>query len=211
MTSADFETAWSTEWSSTPIATVPTGEIRIRDRRLIIERWEGGDEAFVENEALFGGGPRRALVIRSSRQPNIALLVGQEGLELLRLDFELSAVSRLAELPRIDLESDAGYHVLQTSVRGGLMLLHWELGVLALDGLFELRWRQDLDWNHEIIHVDDDEMWFDYFYDSADGSQRSGIEPYGFAVATGRQLFDRRPPEGPMARKPPGWGGLAQP
>jgi hypothetical protein len=102
----------------------------------------------------------------------------------------------MAELPRVDLEPDAGYHLLQSSVRSGLFLLHWELDVLALDASFELRWRQDLEWNHEIIHLDDDEIWFDFFYDSLDGSQRIGVEPYGCSVVTGRHLFDRRPPDG---------------
>jgi hypothetical protein len=75
-----------------------------------------------------------------------------------------------------------------------MILLNWELGILALDPSFELRWRQDLVWNHQIVHLDDAEIWFDYFYDS--GSQRIGVEPYGFSVASGRQLFDRRPPDG---------------
>jgi hypothetical protein len=184
---------------------------RIRGHRLLIETWEGGKEVFIEDAQLFRDGPRRVFVIRSSMQANTAVLVGQEGSDLFKIDLEHLAASHMAELPRIDIEPDAGYHLLQTSERSGLILLHWELGILALDTSFQIRWRQDLDWNHEIIHIDDDEIWFDYFYDSEDGSQRIGTEPYGFAVATGRQLFDRRPPQGTMARKPLGWGGLAPP
>jgi hypothetical protein len=89
-------------------------------------------------------------------------------------------------------------------------LLHWELGVLALDRDLELLWRQDLRWNHEIIHLDVSEIWFDYLYDSENGLERIGVEPYGFSVLTGRQLFDRRPPDELMAQKPY-WGGRAQP
>jgi hypothetical protein len=113
--------------------------------------------------------------------------------ELLRLDLERPGVSRVAELPRVDLEPDASYHRLKVHVRGEMILLNWELGILALDASFELRWRQDLVWNHRIVHLDDGEIWFDYFYDSEDGSERIDVEPYGFSVATGRQLFGRMP------------------
>jgi hypothetical protein len=163
---------------------------------LLIERWEGGQEVFVGDSELFRDGPKRVLVIRPSMQPNVALVVGQEGSELLRLDLERPAASRMAELTRIDIEPDAGYHLLQTSERSGLILLHWELGILALDASFELRWRQDLDWNHRIVYVDDEEIWFDLFYEARDLPQRIGDEPYGFSVVTGRQLFDHRPPDG---------------
>jgi hypothetical protein len=197
MGSGGIEIAWFVGRSSSPIATVSAGEIRIRDRKIIVARWEGGEEVFVGHEELFGQwGPERALVIRSARQPNAAMLVGQEGSELLKLDLERPAVSRVAELPRVNLEPDAGYHRLKAHLRGEMILLNWELGILALDPSFELRWRQDLVWNHRIVHLDDGEIWFDYFYDSEDGSQQIGVEPYGFSVATGQQLFDRRPPDG---------------
>jgi hypothetical protein len=194
MDSGGIEIAWFLGRSSSAIAMVSAGEIRIRDRKIVVARSEGGEEVFVGHEELFGQGPERALVIRWSRQPNAAMLVGQEGSELLKVDLERPTVSRVAELPRIDLEPDAGYHRLKAHIRGGMILLNWELGILALDPSFELRWRQDLVWNHQIVHLDDAEIWFDYFYDS--GSQRIGVEPYGFSVASGRQLFDRRPPDG---------------
>ena len=183
--------------SSSSGARIKTSSAIRRDRKVVLARWEGGEDVLVGHEELFGqGGPERALVIRSSRQPNVAMLVGQEGSELLKLDLERPTVSRVAELPRIEGEPDAGYHRLKAHVRGEMILLNWELGILALDPSFELRWRQDLVWNHEIVHLDDGEIWFDYFYDSRDGSQRIGVEPYGFSVASGRQLFDRRPPDG---------------
>jgi hypothetical protein len=73
-------------------------------------------------------------------------------------------------------------------------LLHWELGVLGLGRSFELRWRQDLEWNHRVIHLDDNEIWFDLMYESNESSQRIGDQPWGFSTLDGRELFDRSPP-----------------
>jgi hypothetical protein len=69
-----------------------------------------------------------------------------------------------------------------------------ELGVLALDPSLDILWRHDLEWNHELIHVDDDEVWFDLLYEVEGLPQRIGERPWGFSLVDGRELFDESPP-----------------
>jgi hypothetical protein len=190
----DLEVSWINGSKPVLVESSEYEDVRVSDRSLFLRDWLGRDTLLWRSAELFGEGPERALVVRLSIRPNVALLVGEEGSELLRLDLDRPVVSRVAELPRVDLEPESGYHRLRLSVRGGLILLNWELGILALDPTLELCWRQDLDWNHQVVYIDDEEIWFDYFYDPEDGAQRMGVEPYGFAVATGAQLFDRKPP-----------------
>jgi len=73
------------------------------------------------------------------------------------------------------------------------MLLHWELGVLALEPSLELRWRHDLEWNHRLIHVDDKEIWFDLMYEAEELPQKVGDEPWGFSVSRGSTLVRSKP------------------
>jgi hypothetical protein len=211
---ANLETNWIDEHSSEPIGFASTGKVRVREGALVIERWSGGNDPLVVGPELFGNGRYfRLLVLRVSSRPSEVLAVGEEGTELLRLDLgpdlERPLVTRVAEIPR-DPNSVGGMCFLTVLSPGPVTLIHWERGVLALDRDLELIWRQDLRWNHEIIHLDEAEIWFDYLYDSENGLERIGVEPYGFFVVTGGQLFDRRPPEGPMAQKP-FWGGRPQP
>jgi hypothetical protein len=98
----------------------------------------------------------------------------------------------MAELPRFP--DDGGMSRLEVLPRTEVTLLHWELGVLALDPSLELRWRHDLEWNHQLIYLDDSEIWFDLKYEPAEIPQKIGDEPWGFSVLDGRQLFDRTPP-----------------
>lgn len=205
-------TGWFHEHSPEPIGLAAAGEVRVRGPALVIQRWSGGDDPLVVGPELFGSGRSRLLVLRAASRPNEVLAVGEEGTELLRLDLgtdlERPLITRIAEMPR-DLNDVGGMCFLTVLSSGPVTLIHWELGVLALDRDLELLWRQDLQWNHEVIHLDDAEIWFDFLYDSEDGLERIGVEPYGFSVVTGGQLFDRRPPDDAVAQKPY-WGGRAQ-
>ena len=124
--------------------------------------------------------------------PTFAVVMGEQGSELLRLDSERPGWTRMAEVPRFP--TDGGMRRLEILPRTGVMLLHWELGVLALEPSLELRWRRDLEWNHRLIHVDDKEIWFDLMYEAEELPQKVGDEPWGFSVSEGRHLFDRSPP-----------------
>jgi hypothetical protein len=126
------------------------------------------------------------------------VLLGEEGSELYRLDVP-TPPSRIAEVPR-DPNTFGGMCYISVLPGDELTLLHWELGVLGLDHTLRLRWRQDLQWNHEIIHIDDREVWFDYHYDSE--TERSGVKPWGLSIPTGRELFDRSPPIHRVRPKP---------
>jgi len=168
-------------------------ELRIADRALVLRDWAGEDEILAGQDELFGDGPPRALVVRAPSRPTIAVLVGEEGSELLKLDLEGPGWTRMAELPRANNDV-GGMRRLEIMPRTGVTLLHWELGVLALEPSLELRWRHDLEWNHRLIHLDDEEIWFDLKYEAVGIPQKIGDEPWGFSVLDGRQLFDRRPP-----------------
>jgi len=186
---ANLATSWFHEHSSEPIGSASDGEVRVRGPALVVEGWAGGDEPLVVGPELFGNGPSRLLVLRAASRPSEVLAVGEEGTELLRLDLgsdlERPLVTRVAEMPR-DPNDVGGMCFLTVLSPSPVTLLHWELGVLALDRDLELLWRQDLRWNHEIIHLDVSEIWFDYLYDSENGLERIGVEPYGFSVLTGR-------------------------
>jgi hypothetical protein len=119
------------------------------------------------------------------------LLLGEEGAVLLRLDIPIP--ERIAELPRASKKT-GGMCFISILVQGEMTLLHWELGVLGLDQTLALGWRQDLEWNHRIVHLDASEIWFDLMYEAANSPQRIGDAPWGFSVRTGRQLFDQTPP-----------------
>lgn len=97
---------------------------------------------------------------------------------------------------------------LEVVALSALTLLHWELGILALDPSFEVRWRHDLEWNHRLIHLGDEEIWFDLMYESEDVPLRIGDQPWGYSTLTGQELLDRNPPA--AADLSPGEGeGLA--
>ena len=98
--------------------------------------------------------------------------MGEEGSELLTLDFERPSWTRMAEMPRFP--TDGGMRRLEILRRTGVALLHWEFGVLALEPSLELRWRHDLEWNHRLIYLDDTEVWFDLMYEAEDCPRRSG-------------------------------------
>ena len=189
---ADLEVSWLNEGTAIVIDSGAYEELRIAGRALVLRDWAGEDEILAGHEGVFGDGMPRALVMRAPSQPTIAVVMGEDGSELLRLDFGRPSWTLMAEVPRFP--TDGGMRRLESLPRTGMMLLHWELGVLALDLSLELRWRHDLDWNHRLIHLDDREIWFDLMYEAEEVSQKIGEEPWGFSVLEGRQLFDRRPP-----------------
>jgi hypothetical protein len=190
---ANLDTLWLSEGTALQINSDAYEELRIADRALVLRDWVGDEEILAEQEELLGDGPPRALVVRDPSRPTIAVLVGEEGSELLRLDLERPGWTRMAELPRANNDV-GGMRRLEILPRTGVTLLHWELGVLALDHSLELRWRHDLEWNHRLIHLDDEEIWFDLKYEAVSIPQRIGDEPWGFSVLDGRHLFDRIPP-----------------
>jgi len=189
------EPIWISEWTPIPINSAQYEELRIRDRALVLLDWFEAESVFVEREEVFGDGPARALVLRSERQQGTLVLIGEQGSELFRLNLDPPAWSRVAEMPRISNDTGGMRHI-EALPLGEMILLHWELGALALDGMLELVWRHDLDWNHRLIHTDDQELWFDMLYESRELPQRIGERPYGFSMIDGRQLFDRNPPTG---------------
>jgi hypothetical protein len=189
---AGLEALWLSEHRALQINSDEYEEVRFADRALVLRDWMGDEHILADQIELLGDGPARALVLRDSSRPTIGVVVGEEGSELLKLDLERPGWTRMAELPRFP--NDGGMRRLDVLPRTGVTLLHWELGVLALDPSLELRWRHDLEWNHRLIHLDDEEIWFDLKYEPADLPQRIGDEPWGFSVLDGRQLFDRRPP-----------------
>jgi hypothetical protein len=182
---------WFVDHPAQRLGMAPTGYVRVKGRALVVERWDGREDVLIGEPELFGTGLASLLALRYPGPPDVAVVMGEFGSELMWLDLDVPAASRIAELPRFP---DSGMCRLQVLSRSEVVLIHWELGVLAIDDQLELRWRQDLEWNHEITHLDDDEIWFDFMYDSANLTQRIGVEPCGFSVRTGRQLFDRTPP-----------------
>jgi len=190
---ANLDTLWLSEWRALQINSNVFEDLRIAHRALVLRDWVGDEEILAEQKELLGDGPARAVVVRDPSRPTMAVLVGEEGSELLKLDLERPGWTRMAELPRANNDV-GGMRRLEILPRTETTLLHWELGILALDPSLELRWRHDLEWNHEIIYLDDNEIWFDLMYESAELPQRIGDEPWGFSVLDGRQLFDRSPP-----------------
>ena len=189
---AGLEVSWLSEGTAIVIDSGAYEELRILDRALVLRDWAGEDAILAGHEELFGDGPLRALVLRALSQPSIAVVMGEDGSELLRLDFERPGWTRMAEVPRF--WTDGGMRRLEILQRTGVALLHWELGLLALEPSLELRWRHDLEWNHRLIYLDDSEIWFDLMYEADEVPQQIGDEPWGFSALDGRQLFDRRPP-----------------
>jgi hypothetical protein len=189
---ADLEALWLSEGRALQINSDEYEELRIANRALVLRDWVGDEQVLADHKELLGDGPPRVLVVRDPSRPTVAVLVGERGSELLKLDLKRPGWTRMAELPRFP--NDGGMCRLEILPRTGVTLLHWELGVLALDPSLELRWRHDLEWNHRLIHLDDREIWFDLKYEPDELPQRIGEEPWGFSVLDGRQLFDRRPP-----------------
>lgn len=189
---ADLQVSRVSEGTAIVIDSGAYEELRIADRALVLRDWAGDDEILAGQEELFGTGPPRALVLRAPSRPTIAVVMGEAGSELLKLDFERPSWTRMAEMPRFP--TDVGMRRLEILRRTGVALLHWEFGVLALEPSLELRWRHDLEWNHRLIYLDDTEVWFDLMYEADELPQKIGEEPWGFSVLNGRQLFDRRPP-----------------
>jgi len=197
-TGVDLEVRWLTDLTPLPVGLDPYEEIRVKDRKLLLVDTLGHVEDYNRDEELFGAwGPDRAFVVCIQSRPGKMVLLGEEGSVLLRLDIPVP--SRIAEVPRFPNET-GGMCYISVYPMEEVTLLHWELGILGLEGSFELLWRQDLEWNHEIVHLDDREVWFDYHYDSE--TEKVGKRPWGFSVSTGRELFDRRPPSSRLRPKP---------
>jgi hypothetical protein len=85
---ADLEVSWLSEGTAIPIDSGAYEELRIADRALVLRDWVGDEEILAGQEELFGTGPPRALVMRAPSRPTIPVVMGEDGSELLRLDFE---------------------------------------------------------------------------------------------------------------------------
>ena len=168
-------------------------ELLIRNRALALRDLLEGVDALAGHEEIFGDGPASAITLRVPDQPDRILLVGEEGAELLALDIDSARWTRVAELARFPNDV-GGMRRLEALELRGVVLLHWEVGVLCLGPSLELRWHHDLDWNHTIVSLDDSEVWFDLLYESDEVQQRIGEQPWGYSVPNGRELFDRTPP-----------------
>lgn len=86
---------------------------------------------------------------------------------LVKIDLDHVSWALEAEVPRVENRT-GGLCYLRPVIAGDLVIVFWELGVLALDRGLELRWRHDLEWNHEVIHLDENQVWFDLMYESDD-------------------------------------------
>lgn len=90
----DLEIRWLSEATPLRIASRDHNELRVKGRSLVLVDLIGNEEIYVRDVELFGAGPPRALVIRRLSHPDTAVLLGEEGSELLRLDFPGSSLPR---------------------------------------------------------------------------------------------------------------------
>lgn len=190
-----LEVVWLSPASSLEVRSADFEELRVDvDRRVLVVRdWFGNDTVVVDGEELFGVGPDRALAVRRPDRPFVVLVAGEEGSALYELDLETAEWRQAAELPRFPNVA-GGMCRLEVLSRGAVTLLHWELGILGLGMSLELLWRHDLAWNHSIVALTDDEIWFDLMYETGEVPQRIGEAPWGFALVDGRELSDQSPP-----------------
>jgi hypothetical protein len=181
---------WMSEAIPMPLRSSEYEELRIsRHGDLLLRGWHGDEVVLLSDQDLFANGPRRACVLTGEEAPAKAVVIGEEGRLLAELDFEVPAWRRVAEVPRFP-NTVGGMCFLNPVSRGAMTLVFWELGVLALDSRLDLRWRQDLEWNHRMIHLDDDQVWFDLMYESEDIPQKIGESPWGYSLSDGREIFD---------------------
>lgn len=188
-----LEVVWLSDAGPLPIESDRFEKLCIRDRTVVLHDWLGEDEILVKREEFFGVGPARALVLRNPARPARILVVGEEGSVLLELDLEVPEGRRVADLPRFPNDV-GGMCRLEVFPDPQITLLHWELGILALGPSLQMLWRQDLEWNHSLISLSDDEVWFDLMYESNEIPQRIGEAPWGYSIVDGRELFDGSPP-----------------
>jgi hypothetical protein len=83
--------SWLSEGTAIVIDSAAYEELRIANRALVLRDWGGDEEILAEHEELLGDGPPLALVVRDPSRPTIAVLVGEEGSELLKLDSSVQA------------------------------------------------------------------------------------------------------------------------
>lgn len=185
--------AWLVEEVPLQLASTRFSELRISHAGLVLQEWEGNDVVLVAAEYLFGDGPSRACLVILPTSPDRGVLLGEEGHELLRLDFATPVAEHLAEVPRFPNDV-GGMCRLEVLASAGVVLVHWELGIIALDRSLDLCWRHDLDWNHRMVYLDDEQVWFDLMYEERDPSQPVGGRPWGYALGDGRELLDEPPP-----------------
>lgn len=185
--------AWLVERVPLQLALPRFSELRVSHAGLVLGDWEGNDVVLVAAENLFADGPSRACVVILPTSPDRAVVVGEEGHGLLKLDLATPAVEHLAELPRFPNDV-GGMCRLEIMAPAGAILLLWELGIIVLDRSLNPRWRHDLDWNHRMIYLDDEQVWFDLMYEERGSPQRIGERPWGYALMDGRELLDDSPP-----------------
>jgi hypothetical protein len=125
---ADLKVTWLNEGTAVVIDSGAYEELRIADRALVLRDWAGDDEILAGHEEVFGNGPQRVLVVRAPSLPTIAVVMGEEGSELLRIDLERPGWTRMAEVPRANNDV-GGMRRLEILLQTGVTLLHWELGV----------------------------------------------------------------------------------
>ena len=167
-------------------------ELRLVGGELVALLWSGDERVVIADEALVGAGAQRVLVLQRAAGDVRVLALGDEGSLLFEVGLGSFAVRSVAEMPRF--ANDAGGMCrLEWFEVDGLVVMTWELGVLVLDSSLRLRWRQDLEWNHCVVSVGSDEIWFDVMYESEESLQRVGEAPFGFGLSDGRELRGRRP------------------
>lgn len=175
---------WTADYEELRVS--PHGDLLLRD-------WSGEDRALFSDPDLFVTARHSALVVRSTAAPAREVLLGEEGQLLVTIDYEEASWVLTAEVPRVQ-DVTGGLRYVRAVVAGELVIIFWELGVLALDADLQLRWRHDLEWNHVAIHLDEEQLWFDLMYESEEVRQTIGERPWGYALADGRELIDAGPP-----------------
>jgi hypothetical protein len=160
---------------------------------LVVRDWYDHDYHLVDGAKLFDRGPCRALVLYHDADPCKLAILGEGGGDLIAIDLNTSSTSLLVEIPRFP-DTVGGMCYIETISKGALTLLTWELGLLALGTSIDVLWRHDLEWNHQMIHIDEKAIWFDLMYESSDIPQRIGEHPWGYSLQTGRELLGDLPP-----------------
>jgi hypothetical protein len=191
---------WLDEANPLRVWTADHEELKVSPHGgLLLRDWSGEERVLFSDRDLFMTPRHAAIAIRSEAAPTCVALLGEQGQLLVKVDLERASWVLEAEVPRVE-DVTGGLTYLRPVVADELVIIFWELGVLALDAALQLRWRHDLEWNHVAIHLDEEQVWFDLMYESAEVPQRIGERPWGYALADGRELFDASPP---ADRRPP--------
>lgn len=190
---SDVAIAWIDELHPLEVATSDDSHLFVAsDGSLQLRSWAGEERVILRDDQMFAEGPHRACSFAQMSDEVAILLLGEEGTMLVEIDLHSGSGRRVAEVPRANNDV-GGMCFLRATELGDGVLVRWELGVLVLDSDLSLRWRQDLEWNHQVIQLDDRSIWFDLKYEAIDDPQRIGDQPYGFSLADGHELLDEKP------------------